>query len=83
MNKLRSTRIKDIDWEKIISKIQDNDEFKKWSKLFNKIDKNNLLNTLFVEMEDKFCSILDLLVINIMKQLNISTLRGQIFIKNF
>ena len=56
---------------------------KKWSKLFNKIDKNNLLNTLFEEMEDKFCSILDLLIINIMKQLNISTLRGQIFIKNF
>jgi len=83
VNKLRSTRIKDIDWEKIIGKIQDNDEFKKWSKLFNKIDKNNLLNTLFEEMEDKFCSILDLLIINIMKQLNISTLRGQIFIKNF
>ena len=56
---------------------------KKWSKLFNKIDKNNLLNTLFEEKEDKFCSILDLLIINIMKQLNISTLRGQIFIKNF
>ena len=69
MNKLRSTKIKDIDWEKIIGKIQDNDEFKKWSKLFNKIDKNNLLNTLFEEMEDKFCSILDLLIINIMKQL--------------
>jgi hypothetical protein len=83
VNKLRSTKIKDIDWEKIIIKIQNDNEFKKWSKLFNKIDKNNLLNTLFEKMEDKFCSILDLLIINVMKQLNISTLRGQIFIKNF
>jgi hypothetical protein len=83
VNKLRSTKIKDIDWEKIIIKIQNDNEFKKWSKLFNKIDKNNLLNTLFEEMEDKFFSILDLLIINVMKQLNISTLRGQIFIKNF
>ena len=40
-----------------------------------------MLGNTFEKMGDKYCSIMDLLIINIMKELNITTLRGQIFIK--
>ena len=61
--------------------IENYDEYVEWSDLLKKINKNRLLKTLLENMGDKFCSIMDLLIINIMKELNITTLRGQIFIK--
>lgn len=81
VKKLRKTKIKDVDWEKIMKHIENDDEYGEWLDLFRKINKNRLLKTLFEKMGDKFCSIMDLLIINIMKELNITTLRGQIFIK--
>jgi len=81
VKKLRKTKIKDVDWEKIRKHIENDDEYGEWSELLRKMSKNILLKTLFEKMGDKFCSIIDLLIINIMKELNITTLRGQIFIK--
>jgi len=81
VKKLRKTKIKDVDWEKIRKHIENDDEYVEWSDLLKKINKNRLLKTLLEKMGDKFCSIMDLLIINIMKDLNITTLRGQIFIK--
>ena len=81
VNKLRETKIKDVDWEKIRKYIEYDDEYGEWLDLFRKIDKDISLNSLFEKMEDNYFSIMDLLIINIMKDLNITTLRGQIFIK--
>ena len=81
VKKLRKTKIKDVDWEKIMKHIENDDEYVEWSDLLKKINKNRLLKTLLENMGDKFCSIMDLLIISIMKELNITTLRGQIFIK--
>lgn len=81
VKKLRKTKIKDVDWKKIMKHIENDDEYGEWSDLLKKINKNRLLKTLLENMGDKFCSIMDLLIINIMKELNITTLRGQIFIK--
>lgn len=81
VNKLRETKIKDVDWEKIRKYIENDDEYGEWLYLFRKIDKDISLNALFEKMEDNYFSIMDLLIINIMKDLNITTLRGQIFIK--
>lgn len=81
VQKLRKTKIKDVDWKKIMKHIENDDEYPEWLDLLRKINKNRLLKTLLENMGDKFCSIMDLLIINIMKELNITTLRGQIFIK--
>lgn len=81
VKKLRKTKIKDVDWEKIRKYIENDDEYGEWLDLFRKIDKDISLNSLFEKMEDNYFSIMDLLIINIMKDLNITTLRGQIFIK--
>lgn len=81
VQKLRKTKIKDVNWEKIMKHIENDDEYGELSDLLKKINKNRLLKTLLENMGDKFCSIMDLLIINIMKELNITTLRGQIFIK--
>lgn len=81
VKKLRKTKIKDVDWEKIRKYIENDDEYGEWLDLFRKIDKYISLNALFEKMEDNYFSIMDLLIINIMKDLNITTLRGQIFIK--
>jgi uncharacterized protein YpuA (DUF1002 family) len=81
VKKLRKTKIKDVDWEKIRKYIENDDEYGEWSDLLRKMSKNRLLKTLLEKMGDNYFSIMDLLIINIMKDLNITTLRGQIFIK--
>jgi len=80
-NKLEKLKIKDIHWNNIFDKIKNDEEWEKWYYFFSKINKNLLLKQLFIKMGNNFCSLINPLIIYLLKELNISTLKGKLFIK--